>query len=57
MTERGRRIAANVLVVVASVLVVLAVAAGYARWAVFDSDQFADRAAAALRDDSMRSRP
>ena len=36
-------------------LVALALVAGYARRAVVDSDQFANRATAALRDDSVRS--
>jgi hypothetical protein len=43
------------LVVVASVVLVLALVAGYAQRAVVDSDQFANRATAALRDDSVRS--
>lgn len=43
------------LVVAASVLIVLALVAGYARLAAIDSDQFANRATAALEDDSVRS--
>jgi hypothetical protein len=51
----GRRLAAHALVLVASVAIVLALVAGYARRAGVDSDQFANRATAALRDDSVRS--
>jgi hypothetical protein len=54
MTERGRRLVVRSLVVAASAVMVLALVAGYARRAVFDSDQFANRATAALRDDSVR---
>jgi hypothetical protein len=43
------------LVVLASLLLVAATLAGYARLAVFDSDRFADRAAAALREPSVRT--
>ena len=49
---RGR---ATVLVVIASVLLVGATVAGYARLAVFNSDQFADRAAAALAQPAVRT--
>jgi hypothetical protein len=42
------------LVVLASLLLVAATLAGDARLAVFDSDRFADRAAAALREPSVR---
>jgi len=41
-------------VVLASLLLVAATVAGYARLAVFDSDRFADRAAAALQEPSVR---
>ena len=41
--------------VLASLAIVLALVAAYARQAVVDSDQFANRATAALRDDSVRS--
>src|SRR4051795_12988559 len=51
----GRRVAVSVLVVVASVALALAVVVGYVRRAAVDSDQFANRATAALRDDSVRS--
>ena len=53
--DRSRRLAARILVVLASLAVVLALVAAYARQAVVDSDQFANRATAALRDDSVRS--
>jgi hypothetical protein len=43
------------LVVLASVALVLALVAGYARRTVVDSDQFANRATAALDDDNVRS--
>ncbi|HEU0024241.1 MAG TPA: hypothetical protein VFQ12_06400 [Thermoleophilaceae bacterium] len=55
VSERGRRIAARVLVALASAVMVLALVAGYARRAAVGSDQFANRATAALRDDSVRS--
>ena len=41
--------------VLASLVAVLALVAGYARQTVVNSDQFANRATAALRDDSVRS--
>ena len=53
--DRWRLIAARTLVVVASLVAVLALVAGYARQTVVDSDEFANRATAALRDDSVRS--
>ena len=53
MSERGRRIAAPALVVLAAVAVILALVAGYASRALFDPDQFADRAAAALSDEAV----
>ena len=43
------------LVVLASVAILLALVAAYARQSAVDSDQFANRAGAALRDDSVRS--
>jgi hypothetical protein len=46
---------ARALVVLAAVAGVLAVVAGYTRHAVVDSDQFANRASAALNDDSVRT--
>jgi hypothetical protein len=54
MRQGGRQIAVRGLVVAASVLMMLALVAGYARRAVVDSDQFANRATVALRDDSVR---
>jgi hypothetical protein len=48
------RFASRALVVLASCLLLLALVAGYARRTVLDSDQFANRATAALRDDSVR---
>ena len=53
--SRRRAVGARVLVVLASVLMVLALVAGYARRAIVDSDQFANRATAALRDGSVRT--
>jgi hypothetical protein len=50
-----RDILARGLVVAASVAVVLALGLGYVQRAVLDSDQFANRATDALRDDSVRS--
>jgi hypothetical protein len=53
--DRWRLVGARVLVVVASLAILLALVAAYARQAAVDSDQFANRATAALRDDSVRS--
>jgi hypothetical protein len=50
-----RRTAASVLTVVAAILLVGAAVAGYAQRALLDSDQFADRATAALRDPAVSS--
>jgi hypothetical protein len=47
--------AARTLVVLASVAIVLALVAGYARRAVVDSDQFANRATVALADDNVKT--
>jgi hypothetical protein len=47
--------AARTLVVLSSVAMVLALAAAYARRAVVDSDQFANRATAALNDDNVKA--
>ena len=55
MSEPGRELAARVLVVLACVVLMLALVAGYARLAVVDSDQFANRATVALRDDSVKT--
>jgi hypothetical protein len=54
MSPRGRAIAARSLLVAAALVLVLALLAGYARRAFVDADQFANRAAAALEDDSVR---
>jgi hypothetical protein len=51
----SRRIVARVLVVLAAAFGVLALVAGYARHAVVDSDQFANRATAALGDEAVRT--
>jgi hypothetical protein len=51
----GRLIASRVLVVLASLALVLALVVAYARHAAVDSDQFANRATAALRDESVRT--
>jgi hypothetical protein len=48
-------VASRVLVVAASVVLLLALVAGYARIALVDSGQFANRATAILRDDAARS--
>jgi hypothetical protein len=53
--DARRRSLATFLVVLAAVLLAAATLAGYARRAFFDSDQFADRAAATLSDSSVRS--
>jgi hypothetical protein len=47
-------ITSRILVVLASVSVLLALLAGYARRALIDSDQFANRATAALVDENVR---
>ena len=53
--DRWQRIASLVLVALASLAIALALVAAYARQTTVDSDQFANRATAALRDDSVRS--
>ncbi|HET8822886.1 MAG TPA: hypothetical protein VFM57_15180 [Thermoleophilaceae bacterium] len=55
MSVRARQACARALVGAASLLLVLALVAGYARRAAFDSEQFSNRATAALRDDSVRA--
>jgi hypothetical protein len=56
MTRRGARSpAATVLVVVASVLLLGAALTGYARHAVLDGDQFANRATATLQAPAVRT--
>jgi hypothetical protein len=52
--RRRSRIARG-LVVAAALVLFLALIAGYARHALVDSDQFANRAAAALRSDAVRT--
>ena len=51
----GRLYASRALVVLASIAVMLALVAAYARQAAVNSDQFANRATVALHDDSVRS--
>jgi hypothetical protein len=53
--DRWRRFGARALVVLASLAILLALVAAYARHAAVDSDQFANRATAALHDDAVRS--
>ena len=55
MSASARQILARVLVVLACVAMVLALVAGYARRAVVDSNQFANRATSALNNDSVRT--
>ena len=50
-----RRVGATGLVWLSAVLLLFATVFGYARRSLFDSDQFAARAAATLRDDSVRT--
>ena len=52
---RRRELGSRVLVGMASLAVLLALVAVYVRIAAVDSDQFANRATAALKDDSVRS--
>jgi hypothetical protein len=55
MGPDARRSLATVLVVLTSALLAAATVAGYAQRALFDSDQFADRASSTLADSSVRS--
>ena len=56
MSPRARVVCERTLVVLASRACSCSrVVAGYARLAALDSDQFANRATAALRDDSVRA--
>jgi hypothetical protein len=54
LTHRSRRVVVLTLVVAASLAMVLALVAGYTRRAAVDSEQFANRATDALRDESVR---
>jgi hypothetical protein len=55
MSVRARVACERGLVVLASVVLVLGVLAGYVRLAALDADQFANRATAALRNDDVRT--
>jgi hypothetical protein len=55
MGPDARRSLATALVVLASLLLLAATLAGYARRALFEPEQFADRATATLRDSSVRT--
>jgi hypothetical protein len=55
VSEPARRWIGRCLVVLASLALVLSLVAGYVQRAAVDSDQFANRATAALEDDSVRS--
>ncbi len=55
MSADARRAVTGALVVLAGVLLVAASLFGYARIALLDSDRFADRATATLRDPSVRT--
>ncbi len=55
MRPDARRAVATGLVVLMSLLLVAATLAGYARRALFDPDQFADRATATLHDSSVQT--
>jgi hypothetical protein len=55
MSTRGRRLLARALVVAASLAILLALVAAYVRSAAVNSDQFANRATVALRDERVRT--
>ncbi len=55
MSVRARQTGARILACAAALLLVLALIAGYARRAAFDSEQFSNRATAALQDDSVKA--
>ncbi len=55
MSQGTRRIAAPVLGILAALTLLGAVVAGYANNAFFNSDEFADRATAALDDEAVRA--
>ena len=52
---RVRRLTVRALVAAASLFLALSLVTGYVRVAAVDPDQFANRATAALQDDSVRS--
>jgi hypothetical protein len=54
-SDHGRRIVAGVLTALATIATVAALLVGYVQRAAVDSDQFANRATAALSDESVRS--
>ena len=56
MSEGTRRIAAPGLAILAALALLGAVVAGYANDALFDSDEFAERATAALDDEAVQRR-
>jgi hypothetical protein len=45
----------GVLVALATLLLIAATVAGYARWVLLDSDRFADRATASVQDENVRT--
>jgi hypothetical protein len=55
MSQGTRRIAAPTLAVLAALVLLATVVVGYANDAFFDSEEFADRATAALNDDAVRA--
>jgi hypothetical protein len=50
-----RRLLSGLLVALAALALVLSLLTGYAKHNLFGSDQFANRAAASLKDDAVRS--
>src|SRR5215213_8070137 len=55
MRATTRSVVVNVLVTVAALALTIAVVTAYVQRAFVDSDQFANRASAALRDDRVRA--
>ena len=55
MGATSRRIAAPTLAILAAVLLLVATLVGYANSAFFDSNEFANRASAALDDEAVRA--
>src|ERR687893_3026872 len=53
MNDRARRIAAPVLAILAALLLLAALIVGYGARALLNADQFADRAASALDEESV----